>query len=1017
MGSEIGDGRWLCEAAPEDARARRALAALGFANPRGALRNLAGLTPSPREADLLTPVLPRLLRALAESPDPDMALNNLERLAGQVDRAVFYATLREHPGTVPLLATLGGGSQFLADTLRRHPVLLPWLLEPATMRQRLRDELASELAQNLAPFSRREAWWNVLRRFKYRHLLRIGARDLLGDADLTVTTEELSRLADVCLEAAWRWASERGRARYGSPMAEGGAEANLAIIAMGKLGGEELNYSSDIDLVFVYSEDGETSGGSDGVLPNVEHFTRVAEAIVAALESPTEEGHAFRVDLRLRPEGRMGPLVLSLATYRTYLADRAELWERQALIKARPCAGDARVGREFMDLIRPFVYRPAVDPEIVAQIRAMKGEIDLSLRAKGHERLNVKLGIGGIREVEFLVQALQLLYGGDDPWLRERNTLRAIFRLTERGYLFPDLGRRLTEGYTFLRTVEHRLQILHEFQTHTLPRDPEALGRLARRLAFMLPPARAAQAFGARYRGITQQVHRAFARFFEAPPAEPRRFRIPSATALRATGFADPERARQNFKLILEGRPLIPYPAPAAQALNRMFPTLLDALWQSPDPDEALNQFERFVAAVGPRTAYLELLARRPELMGNVVRLCARGEPLAQLLTLQPELLTRLADSLRLAEPKTRAAFKGALAPALARGLSLGERKDRLRRTKQAEELEVTWRFLLGVTSIEGFSRELTALAEAAVDVAWALALFLLSEESGGPLKDDGRWAPAVVVGLGKLGGRELTTGSDLDLFVIYDDGDRAHEFYDRAVERLSSLLGDITSAGVVYPVDLRLRPGSRGSGFASSLAALDSYYREWADLWERQSLTRARVVSGAPRLARRVQRLVREIVYRGPLTGAELKEIRDLRQRMEHELGKEGPGRLSVKYGRGGLVDVEFIVQTLQLSHGERCPTIRRANTPAALRAIERQGLLSERDASVLADHYRFLRRVSASLRLFGGRPPDGIEIAGPMPRRVAKALGLPGRSEFLADYKRCTAEVREIFERVFSP
>ncbi|MFQ5946816.1 MAG: bifunctional [glutamate--ammonia ligase]-adenylyl-L-tyrosine phosphorylase/[glutamate--ammonia-ligase] adenylyltransferase, partial [Anaerolineae bacterium] len=837
-----------------------------------------------------------------------------------------------------------------------------------------------------------------------RHLLRIGARDLLGDADLAVTTEELSRLADVCLEAVWGWASEHLRARYGSPMAENGDEAHLVIVAMGKLGGEELNYSSDIDLIFVYSDDGETSGGADGGLSNAEYFRRGAEAVVAALESPTEEGHAFRVDLRLRPEGRMGPLVLSLPAYRAYLADRAELWERQALIKARPCAGDARVGQQFMDLIRPFVYRPGVAAEIVGQIRAMKREIDRSLRAKGHERLNVKLGIGGIREVEFLVQALQLLYGGDDPWLRERNTLRAIFRLTERGYLFPELGRRLTEGYTFLRTVEHRLQILHEFQTHTLPEDPETLARLARRVDFTLPHARAARAVCARFRGRTPHVHRAFTRFFEAPPAEPKRLRIPSATALRATGFADPERARQNLRLILEGRPLIPYPTPASQAITRIFPALLDALWQSPDPDEALNQFERFVAAVGPRTAYLELLAGRPELLHNVVRLCARGEPLAQLLTLQPELLTRLADPVTLAQPKTKTAFKQALAGALASGLTLAQRKDRLRRMNQAQELEITWRYLLAITSIEGFSRELTALAEAAVAVAWTLALSLPGHEGGGPLREDGQWAPAVVVGLGKFGGRELTTGSDLDLFVIYDDGDQAHEFYDRAVERLSSLLGDITSAGVVYPVDLRLRPGSRGSGFASSLTALDSYYREWADLWERQSLTRARVLLGEPRLARRVQRSVRELVYRGSLSRADLKEIQEIRQRVEHELGKEGPGFFSVKYGHGGLVDVEFIVQTLQLSHGDRCPTIRRANTMAALRAIERQGLLPERDASVLADHYRFLRRVSASLRLFGGRRPDGIEVAGPVPTRLAKVLAFPGRAEFLAEYRQRT-------------
>lgn len=1005
--TRVGEGRWLCEAPSSDRRARRLLGSLGFADAGAALANLAALSPTPHEADLLAPVLPRLLRALALCPDPDMALNNLERLAASVDRAVLYATLREHPGAVPLLTALGGGSQFLADTLRRHPRVLPWLLEARNMREQLRDELAQELDRDLAAFSALKARWNVLRRFKYRQVLRIGCRDLLGDADLSVTTEELSRVADACLEAARRMAEEECRARYGRPLAPSGEEAGLAIIGMGKLGGEELNYSSDIDVLFVYSEDGETTGG----LSNAEYFTRVAQGVVAALEAVTEEGYAFRVDVRLRPEGRMGPLVLSLDSYRTYVAERAEPWERQALIKARASAGEPRVGQGFLDLVRPFVYRPGVDPAIVGHVRAMKREIDRSLKAKGREGADVKLGPGGIREIEFLVQALQLLYGGDDPWLRERNTLRAVFRLIERGYLAPTLGRRLTVGYTFLRTVEHRLQILHEFQTHTLPADAGELGKLARRAGIALPPARAARVFGSTYRAVTREVHRAFARFFEAPPAEVKRPRIASTAALRATGFADPERARQNLRLILDGRPLIPYPEPAQKALSRIFPILLDALWKSPDPDEALHQFESFVTATGPRAAFLELLADRPDLLASLVTLCARGEPLVQLLTTQPELIVRLADPTAFGLPRLKADFRRALAPALEPGLTPTESKDRLRRAKQVEELGITWRFLLGVTTMEGFSRELTALGDAAVAVAWTLALSLARESGAGPE----RLSPAVIVGLGKFGGRELATGSDLDLFVVYEGDDDAHSFYDRVVERFASLLGDITAAGMVFPVDLRLRPGSRGSGFASNLSALDGYYREWAELWERQSLTRARIVWGDPGLARRVRRVITEIVYRRQLSPAELKEIRESRQRLELELGKETPGRAHVKYGRGGLTDVEFIVQTLQLAHGQRLPRLRRANTLAALAAIRREGLLPDVEAAALVDHYRFLRRVSASLRLFGARPADALEVAGPLPARLARSLEFQSRAEFLADYRRRTAEVRKIYARIF--
>jgi glutamate-ammonia-ligase adenylyltransferase len=659
----------------------------------------------------------------------------------------------------------------------------------------------------------------------------------------------------------------------------------------------------------------------------------------------------------------------------------------------------------------------------------MKHQIDRELGRRGESLTsNVKLGRGGIREVEFIVQALQMLYGGDDPWLRERNSLKALFRLTERGYLAPDLGRALSHALVHLRTVEHRLQLLHEFQTHTLPASPPELGRLARRLGWPGTAAMAARAFRVRHRAVTAEVHRAFRAFFGEPPSAPRRVKLPGLVALRATGFADPERARQNLRLILEGRPLVPYAGALRSALERLYPALLDALWKSPDPDEALNQFERFLSAAGPRAGYIELLARDRTLLDGLVRLCAGGDLLTQLLITQPELLASLADATALARARTRRALRAALAPVFAPGASPADRRDRLRRIKQAEELTIVWRYLLGVTTIERYSRQLTALAEATLEAGWLLALDAQVDRHGVPRDGDGRFIPAVIVGVGKLGGRELTTGSDLDLFVVFDvpgpddgmtDGETpvdAHTFYSAAVERLAGVLGDITPTGVAFAVDLRIRPGSKGSGFAASLDALQRYYEDHGDLWERQTLTRARLVLGDPGLGRRVRATLRRLVYGAPLPVGALKEIGEVRTRMELELGKETPGRWHVKHGRGGLVDVEFLAQALQLVHGAAHPDVRGTSTSAALAGLARVGALPAATAAALASDYLFLRRVSAALRLLGARPSDTIELAGPIPARVASALGLGSREAFLTAYRERTSAVRAAYREILA-
>jgi len=992
-----------------------ALAALGFGDPAGALANLRRLAETPDLRDQLAPLIPRLLRHVGASADPDMALNNLERLAAAaLDRRSFYTLLGAHPEALPILTALGATSQFLADALVRSPQIVPWLLDARVMRTRSREEMQEEVAQACRPFRTEDARLAALRRVKRRELCRIGLRDILGDADLVTTTQELSELADACLAQAWAIVEPGLQARYGAPgheTAAGRAGTGAAIIALGKLGGSELNYSSDIDLCFVYEAEGETAGPEP--VPNRTYFARLAERIVAALTAMTDEGTVYRVDLRLRPEGTGGALALPLAAYAEYHRTRGALWERQALIKARVAAGDERVGQAFLELAREVAYRRGTEREAVGEIRAMKNRIDRLLRARGQQERHVKLGVGGIRDIEFHVQAFQLLYGAQDPWLRERNSLRALHRLAERGYLSWEESGRLARAYAFLRTIEHRLQILHALQTHTLPADPEELGKLARRLGYAGDRAAAGRALMADYDRTRQVVRRAFEGFFESPARPPA---VPpwDEGQLGAVGFADPERARQNLRLLWDGPPLAAAPGAVQAALASLLPATLAVLRGLPDPDAALDALERFVAAAGPRTAYLARLAATPALLGGVLTLFTRSDRLAQALISRPELLDELGDAAALGVPRPARALCAAYETFDAPG---ADPADRLRLFKQAEEVRIAWRDLILGLPAPRVGHALAELAEACLAIAWRDAAAHAAAALGVP-RVGGRPVPWLLVGMGKLGGRELDYGSDLDLVVLHggpgQEGPEAHVYFDRVVDRVFTRLTAITRTGQVFRVDLRLRQGGQATALAHSVESLDRYLAGEAALWERQALVKARPVLGDARLARRFAALRRRRVFAPGLSAAERAEIRHVRSRMEVELGREGQGRVHLKFGAGGLVDIEFLVQALQLTHGARHPALRTPSTRRALEHLGALGVLPPATAAGLLGAYEFLRGLLRSLRLAGARPADCLPAAGQLLARLARDAGCDSGRALLARHREVAEFVRAEYRRV---
>jgi glutamate-ammonia-ligase adenylyltransferase len=1029
------------------------LAAAGCQQPEQGARNVERLAPDAAARSQLEAIIPALLTGLRRVPDPDLALNNLERFHQAVlDRRFLLGLYRDNPRILHLLLTIFGSSQFLSDILVRHPQLFEWLLEPGVMRRpKAKEELREEVRQLVKAARTPDSKWGALRRLKVQEILRIGLQDLVGRQPLAGITEELSNLADVILEAAYQTCQAELSQRHGVPTLtqEAGQtrDCPFVILGLGKLGGRELNFSSDIDLVFVYGGEGETTGipGSAGLRPgrisNQEYFRKLGEMLVKGVGELTPEGHLYRVDLRLRPEGRSGGIASSLRSCEIYYEAWGQTWERQMLIKARPIAGDSLLGETFQQMVAPFVYRQYLDFGALEEIRAMKERINLSVAQDKRARRNVKLGYGGIREVEFLVQGLQLLQGGKNSWVREANTLRALHRLVGQHLLADADYEALVRAYIFLRKLEHRLQILHDRQTHTLPESPRELATLARRMGYQPPeypdPVAALLEEYERHTGAVRGLYDAFLQstlpreeapveeaadpvslFFSADlPVEELRAR------LAPVGFEDVDRALRNFQAIREGQPFAHYPPQARRALAQLGPALVAALQAVPDPDLALTTFERFIGSLAARTSFVTLLAEMQGLVGLLVRLFGTSEFLSATLLRQPELL----DALLAPEPAARHGrerIAADLRRALLEAGSGSGRLDALRRVKKAEELRIGLQDILDQADVTQTHQALTHLADACLQAALRMAEQDLAERYGAA--DPPGFA---VVGLGKLGGQELGYASDLDVVFVYrQDGTTtgperiSHtEYFSKMADRLTKILTSITQEGSAYRVDARLRPGGQKGELALPLAAFETHFTRMAELWERQAYVKARPVAGDPQVSEAFLERTHRFVYESEEQPDLAERIQAMRHRMEVERTKTGTRGAHVKLGSGGIVDIEFLVQYLQLRHGRSRPGLRTSNTLDGIRASAAEGLLSTGEAGVLEESYRFLRRVENRLRIVADLSVNTLPSAPAKLEKLAKRMGYhprPGvwaREQFLEDYTTHTTRVRAIYNRVF--
>ncbi|MFI5394669.1 MAG: bifunctional [glutamate--ammonia ligase]-adenylyl-L-tyrosine phosphorylase/[glutamate--ammonia-ligase] adenylyltransferase [Candidatus Binatia bacterium] len=955
--------------------------------------------------------VPALLVAAA---DPAMALAGWERLLEVTADPAVIATLNAEE--LSALCVLLGGSQPLSNTLQALGA--GWLtLFRECYAARTRTAADHERELRAAIDEPWETFSSQLRQLRHRQYLRIGLADLTGRYPVETTMAELSELAAGLFAAACQWARRTLRDQYddfpsrSSPDSGLGTPDSFVVLAMGKLGGGELNFSSDVDVMYLYaSESQQTGGGPRGTLQAREFFTRLAELVTRALQEVTPSGFAFRVDLRLRPEGVNGPIVNALNDALVYYEAYGQTWERSALIQARPIAGEMELGERFLREMRPFVYRRYLDYATIADMKEMKARVETQL-GKKVGRGNVKLGRGGIREIEFLVQVLQLVHGGRDERVRGLGSLPTLAKLTEAGYLPADEGQALVQAYRFLRNVEHKIQIVHQRQTHMVPSDVHEQETLARRLGY-----RGDDAVAQMWADLTQhteRVRRAFEKLFYEPAAEARRSadaevvellqtledREASLARLRALGFTRPESGYDDLLLLRDGPVSAPARVRRKQVLYDIAPSLLRTILQSADPDLALRNVATFISSVGARTSFLALLRENPGTLRMLVELFGGSQFLANAFIRHPELLDTLVRADLVRVHRTAEDLAAEVQTLLPRDRDLEESLEALRRFRNQEFLRIGINDLQSVLRPEEVSAELTVLAQvclqSACDVAArdVCARYGCSELPG----------QLVVLGLGKLGGGELNYNSDLDLIFVYEEPQSqttpvpSLEFFSKLAQRLITVLQVATREGIVYRIDTRLRPSGRSGPLVSSLESFRRYHETSAQIWERQALVKARPVAGTPALGQRVAMIISNFVYRACLRAEEVSEIRRLRWRMEHELARESRERLNIKTGRGGLVDVEFLTQMLQLHYGASEASVRGANTLGALEALARASVLSAEDYRLLADGYRFLRRVENSLRLAYDRPVEDLDRTQMDLKRVAKRMGFEGGAEDL--------------------
>jgi glutamate-ammonia-ligase adenylyltransferase len=894
-------------------------------------------------------------------------------------------------------ARVTAASEFVIEQSVRDPLMLLALVQSGELdRAFAPGELCAQIAAAVNAAQTEDELGRALRRQRARHQVRIIWRDLTRQADLVQTCRDLSDMADATIDQAYQWLYSRHCEQFGTPTGRrSGEPQQMVILGMGKLGAVELNLSSDIDLIFAYPEGGETVGVKRS-LDNQEFFIRLGQRLIKALDPMTVDGFVFRVDMRLRPYGSSGALVLSFNALEQYYQDQGRDWERYAMIKARVVAGDQVAGAQLLDMLRPFVYRRYLDFSAIEALRTMKQLIQQEVRRKGMAD-NIKLGSGGIREVEFIAQAFQLIHGGRDLSLQQRPLLKVLSTLEGQGYLPPAVISELREGYEFLRYTEHAIQAIADRQTQMLPDGAQDQARIAFMLGFA-----DWDAFHEKLMFWRGRVAWHFAQVIADPDEdegaesevvvggewlplwEEAQDEEAACRQLEEGGFADASKALKALAGLRSSPQLRAMQRLGRERLDAFIPRLLAQAVEHANPDLVLERVLPLVEAVARRSAYLVLLTENPGALRRLLTLCAASPWIAEQITRFPLLLDELLNEGRL--------FKPPLAPELAAELrerltripedDLEQQMEALRHFKLAHRLRVAASEIAGSLPLMKVSDYLTWLAEAILEQVLALAWRQTVAKYGTPLRTDGTLCDPgfIIVGYGKVGGLELGHGSDLDLVFIHDGDPQAEtdgpksidgaQFFTRLGQRIIHLLTAQTNSGQLYEVDMRLRPSGASGLLVSSLGAFARYQENEAWTWEHQALVRARVLVGSQDVGQAFEKVRAQVLGKARDLAKLQQEVSEMRAKMRDNLGTKSTAAgtaanafdatapFDLKQDAGGIVDIEFMVQyaALAWSHSHP-PLLRWTDNIRILEELEHEGLMPAEDASLLREAYKAYR------------------------------------------------------------